>query len=734
MLSLADLLAARDLYHVHLMNKDNVVATAVGRYLIRKSDPWPGPHGQDHQAGGNGHGARRQRKKARTLENSEVRPYSWPCVLVFVEKWRYPDDFGSDAGRLDPSEMIPWRLDMPDGTSVPVCVVQASLDEVAQPTPLDLVFPDHLIGGGYPIIADVQGQEHVASIGCLVTDGHLVYALTNRHVSGQPGERIYTRLGGSKIEIGRSSDKSLTRLPFAEVYAPWPGKKVFANLDIGLVAINDRSCWTAQVYGIGQVGKMVDLSSENLSLRLLECPVRAYGCASHEMYGQISALFYRYKSAGGFEYVADFLIGPRASRPFATHPGDSGTLWLLDADDLNQKQEGPRPVAVQWGGHVFVDDEGKRRQSYALATCLSTVCNLLEVDVIRDWNIGQPDYWGNVGHYTIANKAINLVTSEFLKKLMQANHDFITFGDIGPSGVGNQPARLADIPDLVWKMGRFSRSPNENPNHFADMDKPKPDGTTLLDICRNQPENVAVPVWRQYCDDVGLVKPGERGLLPFRVWQFYQEMVTYVKAGQALEFVCAAGILAHYVGDACQPLHISYMFDGDPADLVPGHDKPGNPVQVPRAAGVHHSYEGDMVNRHITDIIQGVDEALATSANLPLVQGGHGAAVATVELMQKTFDKISPRAIINVYLQAKDSGPTGAADALWSQFGDATVEVITLGTQYLAMIWTSAWQEGGGDQTIQDLGPVNGGQLSALYQSSTFLPSCYLDDIGRILT
>ncbi len=41
MLSLRDLVAARDLYHLHLMDKQHVVATAVGRFLIRKSEAWP---------------------------------------------------------------------------------------------------------------------------------------------------------------------------------------------------------------------------------------------------------------------------------------------------------------------------------------------------------------------------------------------------------------------------------------------------------------------------------------------------------------------------------------------------------------------------------------------------------------------------------------------------------------------------------------------------------------------
>jgi hypothetical protein len=35
-LSLKDLVTARDLYHMYLMRHSNVVATAVGRYRIRK--------------------------------------------------------------------------------------------------------------------------------------------------------------------------------------------------------------------------------------------------------------------------------------------------------------------------------------------------------------------------------------------------------------------------------------------------------------------------------------------------------------------------------------------------------------------------------------------------------------------------------------------------------------------------------------------------------------------------
>ena len=74
-LSLRDLLDARDQYHIHLMHHRNVVATAIGLYRIRQKDSWP-----TEQSEGKVHGT-----YARTLENSQVRSYSWPAILVFVE-------------------------------------------------------------------------------------------------------------------------------------------------------------------------------------------------------------------------------------------------------------------------------------------------------------------------------------------------------------------------------------------------------------------------------------------------------------------------------------------------------------------------------------------------------------------------------------------------------------------------------------------------------------------------
>src|SRR5439155_2744617 len=91
---------------------------------------------------------------------------------------------------------------------------------------------------------------------------------------------------------------------------------------------------------------------------------------------------------------------------------------------------------------------------------------------------------------------------------------------------------------------------------------------TLLEKCRKNPSAITdVQVWIDYFADAKVKELVDGpGLLPFRVWQIYEQLVGFAHAGQNKEFVAAAGIVAHYVGDACQPLHISYFHHGDPTD------------------------------------------------------------------------------------------------------------------------------------------------------------------------
>ena len=741
LLSIYDLLAARELFHLHLSHKPNVVATAIGRYRIRKTEEWPS---KDNPKGSNSPGAT-HKHTVRTLENSEIRPYSWPAILVFVEKWQEAPDF------THPQDMVPPAVFMPNGQKVPICVIQVDKSEMIQEGNANYNFPASMMGGGYPVLCDVQGEEHVGSVACLVTDGHKIFALTNRHVAGEVGTPISAIIGNNKERIGRSSPLSLTRLLFEHVYPGWQGSKVYVDLDVGLIDIDDLQRWTTQVYGVGEIGPLADLDVSNISLRLIGCPVRAYGAASGDMRGEICALFYRFQSVGGFDFVADILIGPKENKPLGTHPGDSGTLWMIDANNTQNAQ--PSPFAMQWGGQEFLD-KNKQGSSYALATFLSTVFNELNVTLLRDWNIGLPDYWGAVGHYSIANKACGVIRNQKLKKLMQTNLERISFGldDINKKALAGLSKRdfvpLADVPDMVWKVGPFKRggmTAPEHANHFADMDRelnpPLPEGATLLEICKNKPQNVSVEVWQRYYDAVQEQFPDEhesRGLLPFRVWQIYNAMVSAVRAGDVETFVCAAGILAHYVGDSCQPLHISYMFNGDPDHTVTGtvrDNTTGKKTegQVPRGTGVHAAYEDNMVDRHVLQIIQGIDSLLSQNSLPPPVEGGHAAAVAVVELMQNTFDAISPKKIIVEFVKVQDDKPAARADAMWESLGTDTIRVMADGCICLARLWDSAWQEGNGDNTIDSLAAIDETVLEKLYQNRDFLSSHTLGTIEPVL-
>ena len=73
---------------------------------------------------------------------------------------------------MRPEDFVPAAVYMPDGQRVPICVIQADRDDVRPESEANYNYPASVIGGGYPVLCDVQGREHVASIGCLVSDGH----------------------------------------------------------------------------------------------------------------------------------------------------------------------------------------------------------------------------------------------------------------------------------------------------------------------------------------------------------------------------------------------------------------------------------------------------------------------------------------------------------------------------------------------------------------------------------
>ena len=708
-LNITDLLEAREQYHVFLTKHPNVVATAIGRYLIRK----PGFDTPDAT------GAR----PARTLANSAVDlEKSWPCVLVFVDQWQSEHDLVSSKS---PGAVVPKTLYLPDGRAVPVCIVQAKrdLEPVDPPVRSETRYPKSVIAGGFPLEVRVQGRDHVATVGCLVSDGSKYYGLTNRHVCGEPGRVIYARLGGDLVPVGTAAarDLQLSKVAFADVYPGWPGAHLSVNADIGLVDIDDINRWRTDVFQVGRLGPIADLNVNSLGLAVIGTRVRGFGAASGRIDGQVSALFYRYRSMGGIEYVSDFLIGPTSSETAVVRHGDSGAVLSLDTP------EGLRPFAIIWGAHEFVAGAGRTSMGYGLATGLGNVCRLLDIDLVRGWNVDQPFTWGKTGHFKIGFHAADLVSNAKLASLLEANQSSLGYSNdqlTSETGVNGKFTHdfvpLADVADIIWRTTR----PDDESNHFSDIDESDPavfNGKTLLGLSLADDANIDVDVWLNFDQKMDQVKPvfktgtqelrPREGALPFRVWQMYKQMIASLGEGKVEEFLVAGGTMAHYVGDACQPLHISYLHHG--AD--------------PSEAGVHSDYETLLIDRKASELFEGVDAINEKVSPGELIgSDGKAAAKFVLQLMKRTVDLLPPEEILQVWRHAKGRGKY---DVMWDKLGDRTIQNIAAGSHAMAVLWQSAWKHGGGDALpAAQLVQVPEEDLQALYSRKTFVPSFRLSN------
>jgi hypothetical protein len=762
-LSLNDLIEARDLYHFHLMSKPNVVGTAVGLYLIREKEKWPAELAQQPAA---------KLTYPRTFSNSQVRDYSWPCIIVLVREWVDEVEFGKQ-GKPAPWQSVPKRLYMADGRCVPVCIVWAPPVPQEEMGGLEPVaWPKATFGGGLPVFVDVQQETHMATLGCLMSDGHTVYALTARHACGEPGTQISAMLRDGLTSIGVSSDNQITRKLFSDVYPAFRMQQTWLGLDVGLVRVNDVRDWTPNVYGLPPIKPLFDLYEQNISLRrLIDQPVVAMGAASGLLQGRIKAMFYRYRSVGGFDYVSDFLIAPAEGKR-GTHHGDSGALWHLQMPGPDGKEDKRpiierdlRPLAIEWGAQLF--SESGQRSTYSVATSLSNICKILDVELVVEGADGVSGTWGAVGHYSIGTLAIELVKNPKLKAFLQANADLLS---LPLDKLTNQPKNkdllasgfvaLADVPDIVWKNfpsphlnkkgqdtgvrgGRddryagFSSTGPEHPNHHCDADRPFKGSPTLPEACIADPDLITADNWKAYF--AAFPKPPDllhQGILPFRVWQHFERMKDYAATAPD-QFLAAAGTLAHYVGDASQPLHGSTMADGIeseepdiPRDSPSRKDKSGEKLPAFRGEGVHSAYETQMINMAARsgELFAAIRKNLDANHGMTLAQDGRAAAVATLKLMRDVAKILPPRHLIDVYEASFKPGSPSHPQALWQALREPTGQVMALGARALAMIWDAAWKAGGGTANPGRIDPAT---LRGCYENPDFLRSVTVDDIEQ---
>lgn len=692
-LTVKDLLQARDNYHNALSMMPNVISTAIGRYRFHADDEvriLP-----------------RKQAVPRTLLNSHVGPGSWPAILVFVRNWENYDEF-----RHNPLKLVPQFLYLNDGRAVTTCVIALDLDQNVSrwiPSAKHIQFPENRIGGGCGVYTHAQEQEHVGTVACLTSDGERIYGLTAQHVVGPAGQHIFTRLYNKEQKIGESHNLQVRKVPFRSIYPEYPGDNQFLNLDAGFIRLDEADIWTSQVLGIGELDDLVDLNTSNITLGMIGTPVRACGAISGDrMRGEICALFPRFRSMGGNDYLADVMIAARDNnmRGFQITGGDSGALWVHDDPNLTGYRKHSRPLAATWGAVDFIG--GGKSCQLVLGTFLSNVCKATDMELVTSQNIGYRPIWSGKKHIKLSEFAANMLIGSSGNLAA-----FLTGGSVD-SNRYELLTSLAKLPD-DWK-GHKGRK-DENPNHYANINLVH-GGQELKEIPLNPKR------WLKFYEDLQATT-GEknRGALPFRVRDVFLKMQSAVRGRKLNEAFAAAGVLAHYISDACNPAHVNRWGRGDPAWEQGLKSQRGGP-----RAAFHGAWDDPA----------GIDEENVRSQYAKISKSysrtyktGDAAAEAAMALMKKTLDLVD----VKDFVESGD--PTGskkaAHDFCKNEGRDTIATCIAHGTALLLALWRSAWGgENNGAFKKEDIGRMKlAGLRDKILNDPKFLPSISLDYMAK---
>lgn len=271
--------------------------------------------------------------------------------------------------------------------------------------------------------------------------------------------------------------------------------------------------------------------------------------------------------------------------------------------------------------------------------------------------------WGRLGHELAARAAHLTLPDDVPAFFMDAREELV---HLGPEPDRWRDRRATEM-DQAWSH-----------DHFVNLERVP---SSALDA----PDRFA---YLDALHEAGLERPARAaGLLPFRIVEIYQRLVTEWRLWRAeldperrawieQRIVHDAGILGHYVSDASQPQHTTIHYDGW-ANGVP------NPAGYTSERGFHARFESDYVEAHVTlaDVSRRVPRrprsvtGTARSAILDLVHDSHRAVEALHRLDRDTgFDPGRP---------------------LRSAARDFAAERLAAGASLLATLWWSAWEESG---------------------------------------
>ena len=153
-----------------------------------------------------------------------------------------------------------------------------------------------------------------------------------------------------------------------------------------------------------------------------------------------------------------------------------------------------------------------------------------------------------------------------------------------------------------------------------------------------------------------------------------------------------------------------------------------------RGKGIHSAYETAMIDHQALAVLDGFRNKLPGTAHPGFVDDGHGAAVATVELMDRAAGHVDPEALVDAYAATPGGKSKAVTSVLWNAFGDGTIATLCDGTKTLAALWESVarrrWET---RFSMAAMPPMNKNALRNRYERKTFVESLDLDHIRPVL-
>lgn len=302
-----------------------------------------------------------------------------PAIIVFVPmkinpKW------------IPGSQLIPDRLEGPDGLWCPLDVVEGGKADSEDPVPESpSELAERLRGWDEQVwsgsqVAHWVGEDGSYSMGTLGafarrrSDDKLGF-ITNKHVAIEAGQKLYhpvpwgTHLGTTAVVNEFAVDE--------DWYAGVDEDNAWVRTDCAFVEVEssfDVNDINPQMMGVGKLGSVKEISLNDMSI--IGQKVLRVGRTTGLRYGTVAAFGYEHRDGPDFAVYSDLLIIGDDGIPFSTH-GDSGSLIVTNDSKHN-------PIGLLWGGWQEKLRTGYAQENWTYGISLSRVLNLLDVDLVTD--------------------------------------------------------------------------------------------------------------------------------------------------------------------------------------------------------------------------------------------------------------------------------------------------------------------------------------------------------------